>query len=108
MIFVFLCLTSLCIIFSGSIHVAANGITSFFFMAYNIPLYACTQFSLSIHLSTNIKASLFLTDAFFENRPIFNRPFQYQSISLFFNCGSKEARAKFIGHSAPVSKGDSL
>ena len=95
-------------IISRSIHVAANGVTSFFFMADNIPLYACTQFSLSIHLSTNIKASLFLIDAFFKNMPIFNRPFQYQSISLFFNCGSKEARTKFIGHSAPVTKGDSL
>ena len=95
-------------IISRSIHVAANGVTSFFSIADNIPLYACTQFSLSIHLSTNVKALLVLIDAFFKNRPIFNRPFQYQSISLFFNCGSKEARAKFIGHSAPVAKGDSL
>ena len=35
MVFVFLFLTSLSMIISGSIHVAANGITSFFF----IPLF---------------------------------------------------------------------
>ena len=33
MIFVFLCLISLSMIISRSIHVAANGIISFFFMA---------------------------------------------------------------------------
>ena len=33
MIFVFLCLTSLNMIISGSIHVAANAIISFFFLA---------------------------------------------------------------------------
>ena len=33
MIFVFVCITSLCMIISRSIHVAANGIISFFFMA---------------------------------------------------------------------------
>ena len=32
-IFVFLCLTSVSVIISSSIHVAADGVTSFFFMA---------------------------------------------------------------------------
>ena len=59
MIFVFLCLTSLIIIFSRFIHVAANGMTSFFFMT-NIPLYIYTSStsSLSIKLYTLNMSSL--------------------------------------------------
>ena len=42
MIFVFLCLTSLCIIFSRFIHVAANGITSF---CYGWVIFHCINTS---------------------------------------------------------------
>ena len=48
MIFVFVWLTSLSVIISRSIHVAANGIISFFLWLSNIPLYICTTSSLSI------------------------------------------------------------
>ena len=45
MMFVFLCLTSLSMVISGSIYVAANGIVSFFFWMGNIPLcvYVCVH-----------------------------------------------------------------
>ena len=43
MIFVFLFLTSLNIITSRSIHVAANGIISFFLQLTSIPLYIYTM-----------------------------------------------------------------
>ena len=52
MIFVFLWLNSVSMIISRPIHVVANGIISFFFMA-NIPLYISTT-SLSTHLSMDI------------------------------------------------------
>ena len=42
-----------CMIISSCIHVAANGIISFFFMASGIPLYIYTTSSSSIHLSVN-------------------------------------------------------
>ena len=61
MIFVLFCLTSLSMIISRSIHVAANGIISFFFMAeqysiayIDIHIDICTTSSLSIHLSKDI------------------------------------------------------
>ena len=47
-----LCLTSLSMIISRFIHVAANGII-LFFMA-NIPLYICTSSLLFIHLLIDI------------------------------------------------------
>ena len=47
------CFTSLSMI-SRAIHVAANGIISSFGMAH-IPLYICTTYSLSIHLSVDIQ-----------------------------------------------------
>ena len=53
MIFALLCLTSLSMIMSGSIHFAANGIISFFFQLSDIPLYICTT-SLFITLSMDI------------------------------------------------------
>ena len=60
MIFVFLCLTSLCIIFSRFIHVAANGITSFFFMTIFHYIYTSSTSSLSIKLYTlNISSLLY-------------------------------------------------
>ena len=43
MIFIFVWLTSFSMIISRPVHVATNGILSFFLMA-NIPLYKCTQF----------------------------------------------------------------
>ena len=52
--FVSLCLTSLSMIIFGSIHVAANGIISFFLWLSNSPLYIYTTSSLSIHLSMDI------------------------------------------------------
>ena len=54
MVFVFLFLTSLSVINFRSIHVAANGIISFFLMVSNIPLYTWTTSSLSIPLSLDI------------------------------------------------------
>ena len=42
MIFVFPCLPSLSMIISRSIHVAANGIISYFLWLSNIPQYICT------------------------------------------------------------------
>ena len=54
MVFVFLLLTLLGMIISRSIHVVANDIIAFFFIASNIPLYTCTTSSLSIHLSMDI------------------------------------------------------
>ena len=57
MIFVFLCLTSLSMIVSRSIHVAANGIISFFLWLSNIPLYICTTSSLSIPLLMDIQVA---------------------------------------------------
>ena len=44
-IFVFLCLNTLSMIISRSIHVAINGIISFFFMAEYIPLYLYNHIS---------------------------------------------------------------
>ena len=44
-------------IISRSIHVAANGIISFFFVA-NIPVYICTMSSLSGHLSVDIYVAM--------------------------------------------------
>ena len=45
MIFVFLWFSSLSIIFSGSIHIVANGIISFFFMAQSYStVYMCHIF----------------------------------------------------------------
>ena len=44
MIFVFLCLTSLSMIISGSIHVAENGNISSFLWRSNIPVYMCHIF----------------------------------------------------------------
>ena len=41
-------------IISGSIHVAANGIISFFLWLSSIPLYLYTTSSLSVHLSMDI------------------------------------------------------
>ena len=54
--FVSHCLTSLTMIISKSIHVAAKDIISFFFMA-NIPLYIHTTPSLSIPLSMGIQVA---------------------------------------------------
>ena len=51
--FVFLCLTILSMIISRSIHVAINGIISFFFMAEYIPLYLYTTSFSFIHLLTD-------------------------------------------------------
>ena len=48
-------LTSLSMKISRSVHVAASGIISFFFMADSIPLYICTTSSLSEWL--NLTAS---------------------------------------------------
>ena len=55
MVFIFVWLTSLSMIISRFIHVAANGIFSFFFMAeeYSI-VCVCVTSSLSIHLSMDI------------------------------------------------------
>ena len=55
MIFVFLLLTSLSMIISRSIYVAANDIISFFLQLSNIPLCICTTFSLFIPLLMDIK-----------------------------------------------------
>ena len=45
MIFIFLCLTSLSMIISRSMHIAANGIISFFFMAeWYFTVYMCHIF----------------------------------------------------------------
>ena len=44
-----LSLTVLCTIISRSVHVAANGIISFFLWLSNIPLPICATSSLSIH-----------------------------------------------------------
>ena len=52
MIFVFLWLTSLSMTVSGSIHVAANGIISFFLWPSNIPLY--------VYIYIFITSSLFI------------------------------------------------
>ena len=52
MIFVFLYLTLLDMIISRSIHVAADGIISFFAWLNNISLYIFTTFSLSIQVAT--------------------------------------------------------
>ena len=54
-IFVFLCLTSLSVIFSRSIHVAANGNISFFFMT-NSPLCVCV----CIHTHTYIYIYIYI------------------------------------------------
>ena len=55
MIFVFV--ISLRMIISGCIHVAANGIISFFLWPSNTPLYICTASSLSIHLSMDTQVA---------------------------------------------------
>ena len=54
MIFVLLCLTSLSMTISGSIHVVANGIISFFLMAeqYSIVYMYCETFLFSNLTST--------------------------------------------------------
>ena len=49
-----LCLTSLWMLISRSIHVAVNSIISSFLRPSNIPLYKCTTSSLSIHLFMDI------------------------------------------------------
>ena len=59
MIFVFL--TSLSMIISRSVHVAANGIISFILQMSNIPLYICT-ISLSIPLLMDIQVVSILGD----------------------------------------------
>ena len=53
MIFVFLCLTSLSMIISRSIHVAANGIIPFFLWLSNIPLYIYISHILFNHSSVD-------------------------------------------------------
>ena len=53
MVFVFMFLTSLNMIISGSIHVAANGIALVLFMA-NICVCVHSASSLSIHVSVGI------------------------------------------------------
>ena len=50
-VFVFVDLTSLNMIISSYIHVAANGIALFFWWLSSIPLSTCTTSSLSGHLS---------------------------------------------------------
>ena len=58
--FVFLCLTSLSMIISRSIRVAADGILSFFLWLSNIPLCIYTKSSLSAYLLMDIwVASMF-------------------------------------------------
>ena len=52
-----LCLTSLTMIMSRSIHVAANGIISLFFMSGGIPLYIYTTSYLPIRLSMDMSLS---------------------------------------------------
>ena len=54
MIFVILWLTSLNMIISRSMHVAASGVMSLLLCLSNIPLYTCNTSSLSIHLSMSI------------------------------------------------------
>ena len=49
-------LTSLSMIISRSIHLAANGMISCLWLD-NIPLYACTMSSLSVDLSVDISAA---------------------------------------------------
>ena len=51
---IFLWVNSPSMIISRYIHVASNGIISFFFMVQNIQLYTCTKSSLSIHLLMDI------------------------------------------------------
>ena len=51
MVFVFLCLTSLSMIISRSIHVAANGIISFFLWLIFHCVYIYRSVSLSLYLS---------------------------------------------------------
>ena len=57
LIFVCPCLTLLSMKISRFIHVAANGIISFFLQLSNIPLYICTTSSLFIHLLMDIDFS---------------------------------------------------
>ena len=54
MIFVFVWLTSVRMVISGTVHVAANGIISLFLMAGPIPSCVCTT-SISMHLSVDIQ-----------------------------------------------------
>ena len=52
-----LCLTLPTMIMFRSIHVAANGIISFFLWLSNFPLYICTIFSLFIDLQVKVLAA---------------------------------------------------
>ena len=54
MIFSFLWFTSLTVMISGFIHVAAKDIISLFYWLSSIPLYIRITSSLSIHLSMDI------------------------------------------------------
>ena len=51
-----MCLSPVGMVISGTMHVAADGIVSLFFMAETIPLCIRTTSSLSMHLSTDVQA----------------------------------------------------